>query len=152
MRVETAINKTTAMENNLPEDEFKISEDKLREFLDSSQRDPDYQAMSNKNPNSSLTDKDLIEFIKRVHSVMQSLKLGASPESQTERLIEILEKTVDKLTFFADAISVNKKAIIELQNNVNRTNIIIYILISLVGFLMVSLLAILAGIFMAAHQ
>jgi hypothetical protein len=147
-----AINKTTAMENNLPEDDFKISEDKLREFLDSSQRDPDYQAMSNKNPNSSLTDKDIIELIKRVHSVMQSLKLGASAESQTERLIEILEKTVDKLTFFADAICVNKKAIAELQNNANRTNAIVYILIALVGFLMVSLLSILAGISMAAHQ
>jgi hypothetical protein len=134
------------MENNLPEDEFKISEDKLREFLDSSQRDPDYEALSNKNIGSNLTDKELAELIKRIQIVIQSLKLDASVESQTERIIEILEKTVDKLTFCSDAIAVNIKAISDLQSNANRTNTIIYVLMGLVGFLTIFMFAITVGI------
>jgi hypothetical protein len=135
------------MENNLPEDELKISEDKLREFLDSSQRDPDYEATIDKNISSNLTDKDLANLIEAIHKVTQLLKLGNSAESQTERLIDILEKTVDKLAFCADAISADRKVIKDLQDNANRINIIVYILVGLVGFSTIALLSIIVGIF-----
>jgi hypothetical protein len=135
------------MENNLPEDELKISEDKLREFLDSSQRDPDYEATIDKNMSSHLTDKDLANLIEAIHKVTQLLKLGNSAESQTERLIDILEKTVDKLAFCADAIGADRKVIKDLQDNANRINIIVYILVGLVGLSTIALLSIIVGIF-----
>jgi hypothetical protein len=66
------------MANNLPEndlpDDFKISEDKLREFLESSQKDFDYDNPNkNKVFGSEVKDQEIIDFIERINRIRTSI-------------------------------------------------------------------------------
>ncbi len=83
--------------NNLPNDDspnddFKISEDKLREFLESSQKDFDYQnPIDNAVWGSNIKDREIIDFIKRVEKIRDSI--------EAEKRVDIsdLNRAVDKI-------------------------------------------------------
>lgn len=62
------------MANNLPNDDFKISEDKLREFLESSQKDFDYDnPANNKVFGANVRDREIIDFIERINRIKTSI-------------------------------------------------------------------------------
>ncbi len=61
-------------ENDLPNDDFKISEDKLREFLESSQKDFDYDnPANNKVFGADVKDQEIIDFIERINRIKTSI-------------------------------------------------------------------------------
>jgi hypothetical protein len=60
--------------DDLPNDDFKISEDKLREFLESSQKDFDYDnPANNKVFGADVKDQEIIDFIERINRIKTSI-------------------------------------------------------------------------------
>jgi hypothetical protein len=139
------------MEDNLPQDEFKISEDKLREYLQSSQKDPDYEVLSEKNRrfSSSPIRDELIEMIEKVHQAIS--KLDESTESQTERCIDLLEKLADACATQTNVLAEHERAIERLQRIVKSDRKTIIILTGLTLLSMSWPLTILAANFIASH-
>ncbi|WP_295617544.1 hypothetical protein [Chamaesiphon sp. GL140_3_metabinner_50] len=137
------------MEDNLPEDEFKISEDELREYLQSSQKDPDYEVLSEKNrrfSSSSMRD-ELMEMIEKVHQAIS--KLDKSTESQTERCIDLLEKLSGACVAQTNVLAEHEQAIEQLQRIVKSDRKTIAILTGLTLLSMSLSLPILAANFIA---
>jgi hypothetical protein len=139
------------MEDNLPKDEFKISEDKLREYLQSSQKDPDYEVLSEKNRrfSSSPIGDELIEMIEKVHQAIS--KLDESTESQTERCIDLLEKLSGACATQTNVLAEHEQAIERLQRIVKSDRKTIVILTGLTLLSMSLSLTILAANFIASH-
>jgi hypothetical protein len=52
---------TNNLPDDLPNDDFKISEDKLREFLESSQQDIDYEKLNNSAWGANVKDREIID-------------------------------------------------------------------------------------------
>jgi hypothetical protein len=139
------------MADNLPEDEFKISADKLREYLQSSQKDPDYEVLSEKNrrfSSSSMRD-ELMEMIEKVHRAIS--KLDESTESQTERCIDLLEKLSGACATQTNVLAEHERAIARLQIIVKNDRKTIMILTGLTLLSMSLSLTILAANFTAFH-
>jgi uncharacterized protein (UPF0335 family) len=62
-----------------PDDDFKISEDKLREFLESSEKDFDYSNSTNNNAwGANIKDREIIDFIERVDRIRNSMNSSKS--------------------------------------------------------------------------
>jgi GTP cyclohydrolase I len=139
------------MEDNSPQDEFKISEDKLREYLQSSQKDPDYEASSEKNRrfSSSPTRDELIEMIEKVHQAVSKLDEGT--ESRTEKCIDLLERLSDACVRQTSVLAEHEQEIEQLQRIVKSNNKTIVILTGLTLLSMCLSLTILAAIFIAPH-
>jgi hypothetical protein len=139
------------MEDNLPKDELKISEDKLREYLQSSQKDPDYEALSEKNRRFSYSPirDELIEMIEKVHQAIS--KLDESTESQTERCIDLLEKLSSACATQTKVLAEHDRAIARLQIIVKSDRKTIIILTGLTLLSMSLSLTILAANFTAFH-
>jgi hypothetical protein len=140
------------MGNNSPEDEFKISQDKLREYLASSQPDPDYEILSTKSKKSNFrpTDDEFARIIEQVHGIAQSIeKIGESTVSQTERLIDLIHKMSDVLNTQTETLVDHQQTIRELQRKAKNSSTSIHVLMWLTGFSLTSLLAILATIYTA---
>ena len=139
------------MEDNLPKDEFKISEDKLREYLQSSQKDPDYEVLSEKNrrfSSSSIRD-ELMEMIEKVHQAIS--KLDESTGSQTERCIDLLEKLSGACAAQTNILAEHERAIDRLQKIVKSDRKTIAMLTGLTLLSMSLSLVILAANFTAVH-
>lgn len=84
------------MANNLPDDlpndDFKISEDKLREFLESSQKDFDYDnPANNKIFGANVRNRGIIDFIERVN------RIRASMEAENDTNTPDFDVLVDKI-------------------------------------------------------
>jgi DNA anti-recombination protein RmuC len=139
------------MEDNSPKDEFKISEDKLREYLQSSQKDPDYEVSSEKNRrfSSSPTRDELIEMISSVHQAISKLDEGT--QSRTEKCIDLLERLSDACVRQTSVLAEHEQEIEQLQRIVKSNNKTIGILTGLTLLSMCLSLTILAAIFMAPH-
>jgi hypothetical protein len=138
------------MEDNLPKDEFKISEDKLREYLQSSQKDPDYEVLSEKNRSRSGSMRDeLLEMIEKVHQAIS--KLDKSTESQTERCIDLLEKLSGACAAQTNILAEHERSIEQLQKIVKSDRNTIAILTGLTLLSMSWSLIILAANFTAFH-
>ena len=139
------------MEDNSPQDEFKISEDKLREYLESSPKDPDYEASIEKNRKSSSNPikDELIEMISIVHQAVSKLDEGT--ESRTEKCISLLERLSDACVQQTNVLAEHEQAIAQLQRIVKRNNKTIVILTGLTVLSMCWSLIILTAIFMAPH-
>jgi hypothetical protein len=137
------------MEDNSPADEFKISDDKLREYLRSSQKDPDYEVLSEKNPrfSSNPIHDELIEMIEKVHRSVS--KLDESTGSQTERCIDLLEKLSEVCVSQTNILAEHERAIEQLQRIVKSNRKTIMILTGLVLLSMSWSLTILAAKLMA---
>ncbi|WP_373546633.1 hypothetical protein [Chamaesiphon sp.] len=139
------------MEDNSPQDEFKISEDKLREYLQSSQKDPDYEVSSETNRRfgySPIRD-ELIEMIEKVHQAVSKLDEGT--ESRTEKCINLLERLSDACVKQTNHLAEHEQAIEQLQRIVKKNNKTIFILTGLTLLSMSCSLTILLAIFMAPH-
>jgi hypothetical protein len=139
------------MEDNSPKDEFKISEDKLREYLQSSQKDPDYEVSSDKNRRFSLnpTRDELIEMISIVHRAVSNL--DESKGSQTERCIDLLERLSGACVAQTNVLAEHEQAIARLQKIVKSNNRTIVILTGLTLLSMSWSLIILAAMFNVSH-
>jgi hypothetical protein len=140
------------MEDNSPKDEFKISEDKLREYLESSQKDPDYEVSSEKNRrfSSNPTRDELMEMISIVHQAVS--KLDGSKESQTERCIDLLERLSGACVAQTNVLAEHEQAIEQLHTIVKSNNKTIVILTGLTLLSMSWSLTILAAMFNVSHQ
>ncbi|AFY92874.1 hypothetical protein [Chamaesiphon minutus] len=140
------------MEDNSPKDEFKISEDKLREYLESSQKDPDYDVSNEKNRrfSSNPTRDELVEMISIVHQAVS--KLDESKESQTERCIDLLERLSEACVTQTKVIAEHEQAIEQLQKVVKSNNKTIIVLTGLTLLSMSWSLTILAAMFNVSHQ
>jgi regulator of replication initiation timing len=140
------------MEDNSPKDEFKISEDKLREYLQSSQKDPDYEVSSDKNQrfSSNPTRDELIEMIQKVYQAVS--KLDGSKESQTERCIDLLERLSGACVAQTNVLAEHERAIEQLHTIVKSNNKTIVVLTSLTLLSMSWSLTILAAMFNVSHQ
>jgi Asp-tRNA(Asn)/Glu-tRNA(Gln) amidotransferase C subunit len=78
--------------NDLPDDDFKISEDKLREFLESSQKDFDYDnPVNNKVFGSDVRDQEIIDFIERINRIKTSVE-AKNPTNTPD-----FDKLIDKV-------------------------------------------------------
>jgi hypothetical protein len=78
--------------NDLPDDDFKISEDKLREFLESSQKDFDYSNPANNNTfGANVKDREIRDFIERVDRIRTSMEAN-KPANTAD-----FDKLVDKV-------------------------------------------------------
>ena len=139
------------MEDNSPKDEFKISSDKLREYLQSSQKDPDYEVSSEKNRrfSSSPTRDELIEMIKGVHQAVSKLDEGT--ESRTNKCIDLLEQLSDACVKQTNVLAEHEQAIEQLQSIVKSNHKTIVILMGLTLLSMCGSLTILAANLMAPH-
>lgn len=139
------------MEDNSPKEDFKISEAKLREYLQSSQKDPDYEVSSEKNRRSSYspTRDELIEIISIVHQAVSKLDEGI--ESRTEKCIDLLEKLSDACVSQANVLAEHTQAIEQLQRSVKSNNKTIVILTGLTLLSMCWSVTLLAAIFMTPH-
>ena len=147
------------MEDNSPQDEFKISEDKLREYLESSQKDPDYQVSSEKNRRfgHSPTRDELTKMISMVHQA--GSKLDEDTESRTQKCINLLERLSDACVKQTNVLAEHEQAILhgrgsaneQLQRIVKSNNKTIVILTGLTLLSMCWSLTILATTFMASH-
>ncbi|WP_310485051.1 hypothetical protein [Chamaesiphon sp. VAR_48_metabat_403] len=138
------------MEDNLPKDEFKISEDKLKEYLQSSQKDPDYEVLSEKNRSRSGSMRDeLLEMIEKVHQSLS--KLDKSTESQTERCIDLLEKLSGACAAQTKVLAEHERSIEQLQKIVKSDRKTIAILTGLTLLSMSWSLIVLATNFTAFH-
>ena len=140
------------MEDNSPADEFKISEDKLREYLELSQKDPDYEVSSEKNRRFSLnpTRDELIEMISIVHRAVSNL--DESKESQTERCIDLLERLSGACVAQTNVLAEHERSIERLQKAVKSNNKTIVVLTGLTLLSMCWSLTILAVMFNVSHQ
>jgi hypothetical protein len=140
------------MEDNSPQDEFKISADKLREYLQSSQKDPDYEVPSEKNRRSSSNPMrdELMEMIEKVHQAVSKLDEGT--ESRTERCIDLLEKLSDACVRQTSVLAEHEQAIAQLQTIVNSNKKTIFILTGLTLLSMCFSLTIIVTILMTPHQ
>ena len=139
------------MEDNSPKDEFKISEDKLREYLQSSQKDPDYEASSEKNLRffSNPIKDELIEMIDKVHQAVS--KLDEGKESQIEKCVNLLERLSDACVKQTNVLAEHEQAIGQLQRVVKRNNKTIVILTGLTLLSMCWSLTIVTANFMTPH-
>jgi hypothetical protein len=139
------------MEDNSPADEFKISEDRLREYLQSSQKDPDYEVLSEKNRrfSSNPIKDELIEMIEKVHQSLS--KLDESTGSQTERCIDLLEKLSDACVSQTNLLAEHDRAIERLQKIVKSNRKTIVILTGLTLLSMSVSVTILAANLMTPH-
>ena len=139
------------MEDNSPKDEFKISEDKLREYLESSQKDPDYEVSSEKNCkfSSSPTRDELIEMISIVHRAVSNLDKGA--ESQTERCIDLLERLSGACVAQTNVLAEHERSIDRLETVVKSNNKTIVVLRGLTLLSMSWSLTILAANLVLPH-
>jgi hypothetical protein len=139
------------MEDNSPADEFKISADKLRKYLQSSQKDPDYEVSNEKNRkfSSNPLKDELIEMIEKVHQSVS--KLDESTGSQTERCIDLLEKLSDACVSQTNLLAEHERAIEQLQRIVKSNRKTIVILTGLILLSMSWSLTILAANLMAPH-
>lgn len=140
------------MEDNSPQDEFKISADKLREYLQSSQKDPDYEVSNEKNRrfSSNPIRDEIIETISILHEAVS--KLDESIESRTERCIDLLEKLSDACVRQTNVLAEHEQAIEQLQGIVKSNKKTIAILTWLTLLSMCFSLTILAAIVMTPHQ
>ncbi len=140
------------MDDNSPEDEFKISAEKLREYLRSSQKDPDYEGSSERNKrfSSSPTRDELMKMIERVHQAVSKLDEGT--ESRTEKCIDLLEKLSNACVTQTNVLAEHERAIERLQRIVNSNRKTIGILMGLTLLSMSLSLIMLAAIFMTPHQ
>ena len=106
------------MTNNLPNDDspnddFKISEDKLREFLESSQKDFDYQnPINNAVWGSNIKDREIIDFIKRVEKIRDSI--------EAEKRVDIsdLNRAVNKIESLHSVSQEDIAKLIDLIKNI----------------------------------
>ena len=106
------------MTNNLPNDDspnddFKISEDKLREFLESSQKDFDYQnPIDNAVWGSNIKDREIIDFIKRVEKIRDSI--------EAEKRVDIsdLNRAVNKIKSLHSVSQEDIAKLIDLIKNI----------------------------------
>ena len=140
------------MEDNSPQDEFKISADKLKEYLQSSQKDPDYEVSSEKNQrfSSNPTRDELIEMISIVHQAVSNL--DESKESQTERCIDLLERLSGACVAQTNVLAEHEQAIEQLHTIVKSNNKTIVVLTGLTLLSMSWSLTILAAMFNVSHQ
>jgi hypothetical protein len=105
------------MTNNLPNDDspnddFTISEDKLREFLESSQKDFDYQnPIDNAVWGANIKDREIIDFIERVERIRDSM--------EAEKRVDIsdLNRAVDKIESLHSVSQEDIAKLIELIKN-----------------------------------
>jgi hypothetical protein len=139
------------MEDNSPKDEFKISEDKLREYLESSQKDIDYEESSEKNQRFSAnpTRDELIEMIQKVHQAVANLDEGT--ESQTERCIDLLERLSGACVAQTNVLAEHERAIEQLQKIVKSNKRTIIVLTGLTLLSMSWSLIIIAAMFNVSH-
>jgi hypothetical protein len=137
------------MEDNSPQDEFKISADKLREYLQSSQKDPDYEVSNEKNRRSSSNPMrdELMEMISIVHQAVSKLDEGI--ESRTERCIDLLEKLSDACMRQTKVLAEHEQAIDRLQRIVKSNKKTIVILTGLTLLSMCCSLTMLATVLMS---
>ncbi len=138
------------MEDNSPQDEFKISEDKLREYLQSSQKDPDYEASNEKNRrfgHSPIRD-ELMEMISIIHQAISKLDEGT--QSRTEKCINLLERLSDACVKQTNVLAEHEQAIDRLQRIIKSNNRTIIILTGLTLLSMSLSLTILVAIFRGA--
>jgi hypothetical protein len=139
------------MEDNSPKDEFKISEEKLREYLESSRKDPEYEVLSEKNRSgSSPTRDELIDMISMVHQAVSKLDKGQ--ESQIEKCINLLERLSDACVKQTNVLAEHEQAIERLQRIVKSNHKTIVILTGLTLLSMCWSLISLAAIFSGYHQ
>lgn len=118
------------MEDNSPQDELKISEEKLREYLESSLKDPDYESSEkNRRFSSSPTKDELIEMIQKVYQAVSKLDEGT--ESRTEKCIDLLERLSDACVLQTNVLAEHEQAIDRLKTVVKSNNQTIVILTGL---------------------
>jgi predicted phage tail protein len=104
---------TNSLPDDLPNDDFKISEDKLREFLESSQKDFDYDNPNkNKVFGSEVKDQEIIDFIERINRIRASIddKNDASTPNFDVLVDKIESLNVASREDVADLVDVFKMA------------------------------------------
>jgi hypothetical protein len=133
------------MTNNLsnhdaPDDDLKISEDQLREFLESSQQDIDYEKLNNSAWGANVKDREIIDFIERVNIIRQSMeeKSGDSNRAEMAELIDLIRGTTDELRSrtldpalierLVDAVSYHSDAIISILKQLSNLRVIVFTL------------------------
>ena len=132
--------------DDLPNDDFKISEDKLREFLESSQQDIDYEKLSNSAWGANIEDREIIDFIERVGRIKQSMgeKSGDDIHKEIAELINVVKGTTSELKAhtldpalierLADVVSYQCDAIVSITKQLSRLRVIVYSLIGILAF------------------
>jgi hypothetical protein len=131
---------TNNLPDDLPNDDFKISEDKLREFLESSQQDIDYEKLNNSAWGANVKDREIIDFIERVNKIRQSMeeKSGDSNRAEMAELIDVIRSTTDELKSrtldpalierLVDAVSYHSDAIISILKQLSNLRVIVFTL------------------------
>jgi hypothetical protein len=136
--------------DDLPNDDFKISEDRLREFLESSQQDIDYEKLNNSAWGANVKDREIIDFIERVNKIRQSMeeKSGDSTRAEMAELIDVIRSTTDELKSrtldpalierLADVVNYHSDAIISILKQLSNLRVIVF---TLAGMLIIQSLA-----------
>lgn len=142
---------TNNLPDDLPNDDFKISEDKLREFLESSQQDIDYEKLNNSTWGANVKDREIVDFIERVNKIRQSMEeqSGDSTRAEMAELIDVVRSTTDELKSrtldpalierLVDAVSYHSDAIISILKQLSNLRVIVF---TLAGMLIIQSFAI----------
>ena len=131
---------TNNLPDDLPNDDFKISEDKLREFLESSPQDIDYQKLNSSAWGANIEDREIVNFIERVDKIRRSLeeKSGDGTRSEIAELIDLIRGTTNELKSrtldpalierLADVVNYHSDAIMSILKQLSRLRLIIFTL------------------------
>lgn len=149
---------TNNLPDDLPNDDFKISKDKLREFLESSQKDFDYDNTSNNNVfGADVKDQEIIDFIERINRIKTSIdakndtntpdfdvlvdkieSLNVASREDVADLVDVFKlateemrlRTVDAAIVqqLADIVSYHQDRIVSLMKQLSTLRIIVFAL------------------------
>lgn len=131
---------TNNLPDDLPNDDFKISEDKLREFLESSPQDVDYQKLNSSVWGANIEDREIINFIERVDKIRRSLeeKSGDGTRAEIAELINVVRSTTDELKSrtldpalierLVDVVSYHSDTITLILKRLSRLKLIVFTL------------------------
>ena len=131
---------TNNLPDDLPNDDFKISEDKIREFLESSPQDVDYQKLNSSAWGANVEDREIVDFIKRVDKIRRSLeeKSGDGTRAEIAELINVVRSTTDELKSrtldpalierLVDVVSYHSDTITSILKRLSRLKLIVFTL------------------------
>lgn len=169
------------MKNNLPNDDspnddFKISEDKLREFLESSQKDFDYQnPIDNTVWGSNIKDREIINFIKRVERMRDSIEaekrvdisdlnravnkiesLHSVSQEDIAKLIDLIKNITDEIQLrtidpriidkLADIVDFQSSRIISILKQLSTLRVIVFGLATIILMLVIFIIGVIIAI------
>ena len=162
--------------DDLPNDDFKISEDKLREFLESSQKDFDYDnPANNKIFGADVKDREIIDFIERINRIRTSIEaknptntpdfdqlvdkienLNAASREEVAELVDVFKMATEQMRLravdpaiieqLADIVNYQQDRILLIMKQLSTLRIIVFALAGAVLMLISFIITIIVAV------